>query len=161
MSKPRGCKFFTHVQCEYNRCRGRELSTGHVTDCPLQGVDDEGIVSDDEDDEDEDGWELVQGIQHKPTPTTAQIHHLSTAGHTTKPPTPQASTSHNPWVRESSSSGLRPLNSAGITCSPSASRKQFSSPTKLLGSRSGASDHPTICQAKSHADPQTGSRAQR
>jgi len=117
MSKPRGCKFFTHVQCEYNRCRGREISAGHVTDCPFQDTDeadqdDEVEISENEDDN--DGWKPGQGIQHKPTPATAHIHPLSNPDPSTQSPAPQAPTSHYPRVHRRSGATVRTSYTSSI-----------------------------------------------
>ncbi|KAF8446830.1 hypothetical protein BGX38DRAFT_1307923 [Terfezia claveryi] len=64
MSKPRGCKFFTHVRCDYNRCRGQDISGGHAKDCPFQDSEEEDQNSDVEDDEKE--WRSVRGVNTNP-----------------------------------------------------------------------------------------------
>ncbi|RPB22074.1 hypothetical protein L211DRAFT_851050 [Terfezia boudieri ATCC MYA-4762] len=117
MSKPRGCKNFTHVQCDYNRCRGRDISAGHVKDCPFQDSDeedqDEAEYSDVEDDENE--WKPVRAVQHKPTPATAGV---STLGLNAQDTPPQAMKSHNPWVPKTSKVSPKTPNTAGIIGKP-------------------------------------------
>ncbi|KAF8437812.1 hypothetical protein BGX38DRAFT_1332657 [Terfezia claveryi] len=118
MSKPRGCKFFTHVQCDYNRCRGRDISAGHVEDCPFQDSDEEdqdkAESSDVEDDENE--WKPVRAVEHKPTPVTACV---SSIGLNAQKTPPQATKSHNPWVQKTSKAGPKTPNTAGIMGNPS------------------------------------------
>lgn len=98
MSKQRGCIFFTHVDCDYNRCRGREISAGHVADCPFLESDtesqcDEARYSDDEG-EDDRGWEPVPTAESTQSESKL-ISHTVQAAHTrptpiAKAPTPQA-----------------------------------------------------------------------
>ncbi|KAF8437820.1 hypothetical protein BGX38DRAFT_923367 [Terfezia claveryi] len=119
MSKPRGCKNFTHVQCDYNRCRGRDISAGHVKDCPFQDSDeedqDEGEDSDVEDDE--HGWKPVGEVKHKPTPGTACISSITPKAQ--NPPQQATTKSHNPWAHRTSKSVPKTPNTAGIMGNPS------------------------------------------
>ncbi|RPB22073.1 hypothetical protein L211DRAFT_361182 [Terfezia boudieri ATCC MYA-4762] len=118
MSKPRGCKNFTHVQCDYNRCRGRDISAGHVRDCPFQDSDeedqDEAEYSDVEDDENE--WKPVRAVKHKPTPTTAGV---SSIGPNAQNTPLQATKSDDPWVHKSSKVSPKTSNTAGTMGNPS------------------------------------------
>ncbi|RPB19652.1 hypothetical protein L211DRAFT_897384 [Terfezia boudieri ATCC MYA-4762] len=117
MSKPRGCKIFTHVQCDYNRCRGRDISAGHVKDCPFLDSDeeeqDEAESSDVEDDENE--WKTVPEVKHKPTPTTASV---SSIGLNARNTPQQATKAHNPWAHKTSKVGSKPPNTTGIPKHP-------------------------------------------
>ncbi|KAF8437823.1 hypothetical protein BGX38DRAFT_923387 [Terfezia claveryi] len=100
MSKPKGCKIFTHVQYYYNRCRGRVSSAGHAKDCPFQDSDqgdqDEAEDSDVEDDENE--WNPVRTVKH--TTTTAGISSIGPKAQNT--PAQATTKSHNPWVHKTS-----------------------------------------------------------
>ncbi|KAF8437819.1 hypothetical protein BGX38DRAFT_923328 [Terfezia claveryi] len=119
MSKPRGCKSFTHVQCDYNRCRGRDISAGHVKDCPFQDSDeedrDEAENSDVEDDENE--WKPVREVKNKPTPTTAGESSISLKAQNT--PAQATTKSHNPWVHKTCKASPKTTpNTAGIMGNP-------------------------------------------
>lgn len=61
MCKPRGAITHQHVDCEYNRCRGRDIRAGHVDDCPFQDTDYEAEedTGDEEDTEDEEEQEVA------------------------------------------------------------------------------------------------------
>ncbi|KAF8437824.1 hypothetical protein BGX38DRAFT_1145088 [Terfezia claveryi] len=139
MSKPRGCKNFTHVQCDYNRCRGRDISAGHVKDCPFQDSDEEDQDSDEEDqDEGEDSdvendgneWNPVRPVKHKSTPTTVGV---SSIGPKAQNTAVQATRSHDPWVQKASKASPKTPNTAGsmgnpsrpVTNTPSAPRKSW------------------------------------
>ncbi|KAF8437815.1 hypothetical protein BGX38DRAFT_1210944 [Terfezia claveryi] len=125
MSKPRGCKNFTHVQCDYNRCRGRDISAGHVKDCPFLDSDEEDQDSDEEDQdeaensdvEDENEWKPVRAVTNKPTPTTSSI---SSVGPKAQNTPPQGTTmTHNPWAHKASKASPKTPNPAGIMGNPS------------------------------------------
>ncbi|KAF8437818.1 hypothetical protein BGX38DRAFT_1273842 [Terfezia claveryi] len=118
MSKPRGCKIFTHVQCDYNRCRGRDISAGHVKDCPFQDSDEENSDEEDQDEaedsnveDDENEWKAVRPVRQKPAPTTG----VSSISFKAQNTLLQATTTpHNPWVHKTSKASPKTPNTAGI-----------------------------------------------
>ena len=149
MSKPKGCKLFTHVKCDYNRCRGRDISAGHVADCPFQDSDEEDQLDEAEFSGAEDNNEVWNPTRHKPTQSTAGVQPLSTLSPTTQPQaakSQQSQQSHKPWVRNISKASQRPPNTTGTRASPSI--KTPSVQPKSWARAPTPPTHITICQLK-------------
>ncbi|KAF8418398.1 hypothetical protein EV426DRAFT_707529 [Tirmania nivea] len=92
MSRPRACKLFTHVTCEYNRCRGREVSRGHADDCPFVDSDNDNESSDGESSSGEE--EFVQARKKAPVKAARNIYTVPGAEPVDNTPAAQASKKH-------------------------------------------------------------------
>ncbi|RPB26213.1 hypothetical protein L211DRAFT_835585 [Terfezia boudieri ATCC MYA-4762] len=142
MSKPRGCKSFTHVQCDYNRCRGRDISAGHVKDCPFQDSDeeDQDVAENSDVEDDENEWKTVRAVKLKPTPTTAWV---SSIGLNDQNTLPEATKSHNPWVLKTSKVSPKTPYTTGIMDMGNPSRPGTKTPAAPLKSWARAPTPPT------------------